>query len=174
MPRRAFWTINHSLSLIVFLGFLDYYDKYGAPATREDSWEEGYHVIEKKLAEYYNHVKDNGLDFPLIAGMAGGVHLYKPLHGRKGDEPWNITGWIPRQKRWLSQGEFYTNRLSHFSQMCFPVTQADFHFPSAFMAIFHFNCIIYRNVSSKILNFKISPSAFFLQNGFFVDCFGLH
>ena len=79
--------------------------------SREKSWDEGYHVIEKKLADYYNHVKDKKLPFPLIAGMGGGVHLYKPYHGREGDEPWNCTGWIPRQRRWLSQGKFFSNRL---------------------------------------------------------------
>ena len=90
--------------------FLEYYDKYGAPMNKENSWEEGYHVVEKKLADYYNKVVEHQLDFPLIAGLAGGVHLYKPLHGEEMDEPWNWTGWIPRQKRWLSQGTFFSNR----------------------------------------------------------------
>ena len=82
--------------------------------NKESSWEEGYHAVEKKLADYHNHVKDKNLTFPLIAGMGGGVHLYKPLHGRVGDKPWNYTGWIPRQKRWLSQGKFFSNRLAGF------------------------------------------------------------
>ena len=79
--------------------------------NKDNSWEEGYHVVEKKLADYYNKVVDGHLDFPLIAGMGGGVHLYKPLHGQDGDETWNWTGWIPRQKRWFSQGTFFSNRF---------------------------------------------------------------
>ncbi|XP_028403682.1 uncharacterized protein LOC114526311 [Dendronephthya gigantea] len=86
----------------------DYYDKYGAPAKKDDSWEEGYHVVEKRLAEHYNTVVDNKLNFPLVAGMGGGVHIYKTRHN---EEPWNWTGWIPRQKRWLSQGTFFSNRF---------------------------------------------------------------
>ena len=86
---------------------LDYYDKYGAPVYKDNSWEEGYHVVEKKMAQHYNAVVDNKLNFPLIAGMGGGVHLYKPMHS---GEPWNWVGWIPRQKRWLSQGTFFSNR----------------------------------------------------------------
>ena len=91
--------------------FVEYYDKYGAPMNKEKSWEEGYHVVEKKLADYCNKVMDHNLEFPLIAGVAGGVHLYKPLHGEEDDKPWNCTGWIPRQKRWLSQGTFFSNRF---------------------------------------------------------------
>ena len=68
-------------------------------------------MVEKKLADYCNKVSDHNLEFPLIAGMGGGVHLYKPLHGMEDDEPWNITGWIPLQKRWLSQGTFFSNRF---------------------------------------------------------------
>ena len=82
---------------------------------KENSWEEGYHVIEKKLAEYCNIVKDENLSFPLVAGMGGGVHLYKYYHGKEKDQPWNCTGWIPRQKRWLSEGKFFSNRLYVFS-----------------------------------------------------------
>jgi hypothetical protein len=79
---------------------------------RERSWEEGYHAVEKKLADYCNRIAANEkLDLPLIAGMGGGAHLYKPLHGRENDEPWNIMGWIPLQRRWLSQGTFFSNRL---------------------------------------------------------------
>ncbi len=97
--------------MAISLEFLEYYDKYGAPMSKEKSWEEGYHVVERKLADYYNTIVDNKLDFPLIAGMGGGVHLYKQLHGRMEDQPWNWTGWIPRQNRWLSQGTFFSNRF---------------------------------------------------------------
>jgi hypothetical protein len=93
------------------LAIPEYYDKYGAPMNKESSWEEGYHVVEKKLADYCNKIMEHDLEFPLIAGMGGGVHLYKPLHGEEEDKPWNCTGWIPRQKRWLSQGTFFSNRL---------------------------------------------------------------
>ena len=87
--------------------FAEYYDKYGAPVHKDNSWMEGYHVVEKRLAQHYNVVVDNKLNLPLVAGMGGGVHLYKTRHGSK---PWNWTGWIPRQKRWLSQGTFFSNR----------------------------------------------------------------
>ena len=85
-----------------------YYDKYGAPVVMEDSWMEGYHVVEKTMAEHFNTVDNDDVDFPLIAGMAGGVHLYKPLHENK---PWNWTGWVPLQKKWLCEGTFFSNRF---------------------------------------------------------------
>jgi hypothetical protein len=72
---------------------------------------EGYHVVEKQLAAHYNNVVDHKLDFPLVAGMGGRVHLYRSIHGQESDKPWNWTGWIPRQKRWLSQGTFFSNRF---------------------------------------------------------------
>ena len=81
------------------------------------SWVEGYHVVETKMAEHFNKVFENDLDFPLIVGMAGGVHLYKPLHGTEDEKPWNWTGWIPRQKRWLSEGKFFSNRYAYNSEL---------------------------------------------------------
>ena len=81
---------------------------------KDDSWEEGYHVVEKRLAEHYNAVVDNKLNFPLVAGMGGGVHLYKTRHA---DKPWNWTGWIPRQTRWLSQGTFFSNRWAELTPL---------------------------------------------------------
>ena len=85
-----------------------YYDKYGAPVQMNDSWLEGYHVVERTMAEHFNAVDNDDVDFPLIAGMAGGVHLYKPLHE---DKPWNWTGWVPLQKKWLCEGTFFSNRF---------------------------------------------------------------
>ena len=89
--------------------YSEYYDKYGAPIDVLDSWQEGYHVIEKLLAKYFKLCDSGIMDFPLVAGVASGVHLYKPLHS---DKPWNWTGWIPLQRRWLVQGQFFSNRLA--------------------------------------------------------------
>ena len=86
----------------------EYYDKYGAPVDILDSWLEGYHVIEKLLSSYFNLCENEAIDFPLVAGVAGGVHLYKSLHS---DKPWNWTGWVPLQRKWLSEGKFFSNRL---------------------------------------------------------------
>ena len=86
----------------------DFYDQYGAPVDLSDSWLEGYHVIEKMLASYFKLCDNKIMDFPLVAGVAGGVHLYKPLHSEK---PWNWTGWVPLQRRWLTEGKFISNRL---------------------------------------------------------------
>lgn len=74
----------------------------------ENSWEEGYHVVERKIAGVNDlmwALKD--LDFPLFAGVGGGVHIYKPIHDEK---PWNWTGWVPRKRRWCNQGKFFSNR----------------------------------------------------------------
>jgi hypothetical protein len=75
--------------------------------SQQGSWEEGYHAVEKKTALFWAKVKELKLDVPLIAGIGGGAHLYKKYHKTK---PWNITGWIPQQKLWLSQGKFFSNR----------------------------------------------------------------
>ncbi|XP_028408010.1 uncharacterized protein LOC114530615 isoform X2 [Dendronephthya gigantea] len=85
----------------------DYYDKYGAPTNKDHSWEEGYHVVERKLYGYYDVVGKDDMDFPFIAGVGGGAHLYKPIHDH---EPWNWTGWVPLQKEWCCQGKFFRNR----------------------------------------------------------------
>ena len=85
----------------------EYYDKYGAPVEKNDSWMEGYHVVEKFLGKHFDICDNEVMDFPLVAGMAGGVHLYKPLHN---DKPWNWTGWIPVQRKWLCEGVFFSNR----------------------------------------------------------------
>ena len=86
-----------------------YYDKYGAPVDSENSWMEGYHTVEKVLGEHINHCANEGVQFPYVAGMAGAAHLYKPCHE---NQPWNWTGWVPLQKKWLSGGKFFKNR--HF------------------------------------------------------------
>ena len=86
-----------------------YYDNYGAPVEILKSWSEGYHEIEQYLSKFNFELYNNEImDFPLVAGVAGGVHLYKSLHS---DKPWNWTGWVPLQRKWLSEGKFFSNRL---------------------------------------------------------------
>ena len=66
-------------------------------------------MVEKKLAGINDSVMAiEELDFPVFAGGGGGVHLYKTYHN---DKPWNWTGWVPLQKRWLCQGTFFSNRF---------------------------------------------------------------
>ena len=85
-----------------------YYDKYGSPIYMQNSWMEGYHAVERTLAEHFDLCIEEELEFPMVVGMAGGVHLYKPLHENK---PWNWTGWVPLQKKWLCEGTFFSNRF---------------------------------------------------------------
>ena len=84
-----------------------YYDKYGAPVKKDDSWTEGYHAVELKLADHFNICETLRI-FPLVAGMGGGAHLYRDHHKVK---PWNWTGWIPMQHKWLCEGQFFSNRF---------------------------------------------------------------
>ena len=96
-----------------------YFDKYGAPVNLKSSWSEGYHAVEEHLAKHFKKVLNEETEFPPPVGVAGGSHLYKPVHCQneaewegEGDKPWNVTGWIPLQKRWLHSGKFFDNR--HF------------------------------------------------------------
>lgn len=85
-----------------------FYDKYGAPVYEKDAWMEGYHAIELELAEHFNQCIDTETDFPLIGGIAGGAHIYKPVGHDV--EPWNWTGWIPKKKIWCTVDKFHVNR----------------------------------------------------------------
>ena len=90
-----------------------YFDKYGAPVLVQRSWSEGYHSVEQYLAKHFNECLNKETEFPTPVGVAGGSHLYKPVHcDNENDEPWNVTGWIPLQRRWLCNGKFFDNR--HF------------------------------------------------------------
>ena len=96
-----------------------YLDKYGAPVHTKESWTEGYRTVEEQLAKHFNKVLNKDMDFPPPVGVAGGSHLYKLVHCKneeRDDKPWNVTGWIPLQRRWLHSdkggGKFFHNR--HF------------------------------------------------------------
>ena len=71
-----------------------FFDKYGAPIHIQDFWMEGYHAIERLLADHFESTKNPHVKFPPVAGYAGGTHLYK-LGTDHTNEPWNWTGWIP-------------------------------------------------------------------------------
>ena len=88
-----------------------YFDKYGAPVNTKESWSEGYRAVEKHLAKHFNICLNKEIQFPAPVGVAGGSHLYKPIHCQsEKNEPWNVTGWIPLQRRWLHSGKFFDNR----------------------------------------------------------------
>ena len=73
-------------------------DKYGAPMHLQDFWMEGYHAIERMLADHYKATDNPFIKFPPVAGYAGGTHLYK-VGTDHSIEPWNWTGWIPRWRQ---------------------------------------------------------------------------
>jgi hypothetical protein len=107
----------------------------------QNSWQEGYHDIEKRLADHFKTVVDHHLKFPVVAGMGGGVHIYKPLHcNKENKEPWNWTGWIPRPKIWLYQGHFFTNRWAQFTIYIVVITK-----PWPFENKFTLNLSFYRS-----------------------------
>ena len=87
--------------------FLVYFDRYGAPVT-ENLWEEGYHCVEEKIVDFCKTIEEYKLEFSEIAGIGGGVHLYKSLHAI---EPWNWTGWVPRQAYWYQGKTHHSNRF---------------------------------------------------------------
>ena len=78
-----------------------YFDKYGAPVHVQEFWLEGYHAIEKMLADHFVAVDNPHLKFPPVAGYAGGSHLYKRGTDHN-QNPWNWTGWIPRWTQFMS------------------------------------------------------------------------
>ena len=88
-----------------------YYDKYGAPVDRKESWSEGYRAVEKELGKHFDQCANPKNELPLVAGYGGGVHLYKPIQNHD-VEPWNITGWIPLESKWVCEEEYFKNR--HF------------------------------------------------------------
>ena len=75
-----------------------FFDKYGAPIHLQDFWMEGYHAIERMLADHFTSTKNPHIKFPPVAGYAGGTHLYK-IGTDHANEPWNWTGWIPRWRK---------------------------------------------------------------------------
>ena len=93
-----------------------YFDKYGAPIRIQDFWLEGYHDIEKMLADHFVAVDNPHIKFPPVAGYAGGAHLYK-IGTDHNQSPWNWTGWIPRWKTFVvvdvtyPQGRLMNNRF---------------------------------------------------------------
>ena len=88
-----------------------YYDKYGAPVDQHESWSEGYRAVEKELSTHFVKCTNPSMEQPLIAGYGGGVHLYKPIKNHD-TEPWNITGWIPLESKWVCEAQYFRNR--HF------------------------------------------------------------
>jgi len=93
-----------------------YFDKYGAPIHIQDFWLEGYHAIERMLADHFMAVDNPHIRFPPVAGYAGGSHLYKKGTDHQ-QETWNWTGWIPRWKQFVMvdvnhpQGRMISNRF---------------------------------------------------------------
>ena len=75
-----------------------FFDKYGAPIHLQDFWMEGYHAIERQLADHFTSTKNPHIKFPPVAGYAGGTHLYGKIEDHT-IEPWNWTGWIPRWRK---------------------------------------------------------------------------
>ena len=75
-----------------------FFDKYGAPIHLQDFWMEGYHAIERMLADHFVSTDNPYVKFPPVAGYAGGTHLYG-VGTDHADKPWNWTGWIPRWKQ---------------------------------------------------------------------------
>ncbi|XP_066910545.1 uncharacterized protein [Clytia hemisphaerica] len=90
----------------------EYYDKFGAPMKKEDSWLDGFRSVEEEIANHFNKCQTDGFDFPMPAAVAGGSHLYAMYHY---DKPWNWTGFVPGQKKWCCHNEFFQNR--HFMQI---------------------------------------------------------
>ncbi|XP_066911021.1 uncharacterized protein [Clytia hemisphaerica] len=89
-----------------------YYDKYGAPMNKERSWLQGYRAIEDEIVKHANRSETEGFDFPIPAAVAGASHLYITHHA---DNPWDWTGFVPRQSRWVYHDKFFQNR--HFMNL---------------------------------------------------------
>jgi len=75
-----------------------FFDKYGAPISLEQFWMEGYHSMDRMLAQHMFSLENDHIPFPPVAGYAGTTHLYK-VGTDHGEAPWNWTGWVPRWKR---------------------------------------------------------------------------
>ena len=78
-----------------------FFDKYGAPIHVHDFWMEGYHSIERMLADHFQSTQNQYIKFPPVAGFAGCTHLYK-VGTDHTNEPWNWTGWIPRWRHHIA------------------------------------------------------------------------
>ena len=62
---------------------------------------EGYHSIERMLADHFQSTQNQYIKFPPVAGFAGCTHLYK-VGTDHTNEPWNWTGWIPRWRHHIA------------------------------------------------------------------------
>ena len=54
-----------------------FFDKYGAPISLEQFWMEGYHSMDRMLAQHMFSLENDHIPFPPVAGYAGTTHLYK-------------------------------------------------------------------------------------------------
>ena len=54
-----------------------FFDKYGAPVELENFWMEGYHAMDRLLAQHMLAINNKEIPFPPVAGYAGTTHLYK-------------------------------------------------------------------------------------------------
>ena len=54
-----------------------FFDKYGAPVELENFWMEGYHAMDRLLAQHMLAINNREIPFPPVAGYAGTTHLYK-------------------------------------------------------------------------------------------------
>ncbi|XP_066912420.1 uncharacterized protein [Clytia hemisphaerica] len=89
-----------------------YYDKYGAPMNKERSWLQGYRAIEDEIVKHANRSETEGFDFPIPAVGWCFSSLYHTHHA---DNPWDWTGFVPRQSRWVYHDKFFQNR--HFMNL---------------------------------------------------------
>ena len=56
-----------------------FFDKYGAPVELENFWMEGYHAMDRLLAQHMLASNNREIPFPPVAGYAGTTHLYKVI-----------------------------------------------------------------------------------------------
>ena len=56
-----------------------FFDKYGAPVELENFWMEGYHAMDRLLAQHMLSINNREIPFPPVAGYAGTTHLYKVI-----------------------------------------------------------------------------------------------
>ena len=59
-----------------------FFDKYGAPVELENFWMEGYHAMDRLLAQHMLAINNREIPFPPVAGYAGTTHLYKVILGQ--------------------------------------------------------------------------------------------
>ena len=56
-----------------------FFCKYGAPVELENFWMEGYHAMDRLLAQHMLAINNREIPFPPVAGYAGTTHLYKVI-----------------------------------------------------------------------------------------------